>query len=512
MSHILLSLRRCVAIGAFLLSSAALSAQSVTLSSNTVGSADNSTPFFGAKSDVVEIPAGKRLTFKFTNNNGGATENYYNWLLAVVNTQAHDIVENSDYKEYFVLRPDNWGWGGISDYPYDKGHLALSGYDWATFPAHMDGASVEIAVKRFAGSSVVMVEAKMTKGNVTIRETYYQSCPSSDTLYAYLSVERAHLSSLTAEIADCAYSSGYDSFELLLNPDVKYWFAAGAEAMLPINSAVSCYGITEDGSQDVLPVDAGFVLSDGKIVLYNGYNCTSLVGKVDVAETGCAVVGNTDLTTAFNSASSDYVQVRSGETKTVSFQLRSDNAANWHCPVVILRTADKAEYATLRADNFGYRELLENNIANEGAELQSDWDWPFFRSSLDGSVYTVSVSNYADTVSVLMDVVDGRGQTHHQYFRHIGKSRTVNAGPDDLYFGLTTEGAYLLLKPSETTGLRPASAESLEVVVDGRSIDVVGADSFEVYDLKGRRVAPRGLAAGVYVVRAGGAARRVLVR
>lgn len=107
MNHVLLLLRRCAAIGAFLLASAALQAQSVTLSSTTVGSTDNSTPFFGAKSDVVEIPAGKQLTFKFTNNNGGATVNYYNWLLAVVNTQAHDKSENSGYEEYFVLRPDN---------------------------------------------------------------------------------------------------------------------------------------------------------------------------------------------------------------------------------------------------------------------------------------------------------------------------------------------------------------------------------------------------------------------
>lgn len=482
---------------------------SVTLSSTTVGAADNSTPFFGAKSDVVEIPDGKQLTFKFTNNNGGATTNYYNWLLAVVNTQAHDLAENSGYKEYFVLRPDNWGWGGINDYPYDKLHLALSGYDWATFPAHMDGASVEIAVKRFGGSGVVIVEAKMTKGDATIYETYYQSCPSSEPLYAYLSVERAHLSNLTALIADCAYSP-YVGTRLLVNPDVKYWFAAGAETMPPIYSAASFYGITEDGSPEVLLEFSGIVHSVGDFECQ--YRSFFAIGQVDVAETGCVVVGNTDLTTPFNSASSDYVQVRSGETKTVSFQLRSDNAANWHCPVVILRTADKAEYATLRADNFGYRELLANNIADEGAVLDSDWEWPFFPSSLDGSVYTVSVSNYADSVSVLMDVVDGRGQTHHQYYRHISKSRTVNAGPDDLYFGLTTEGAYLLLKPSETTALIPAPVESIDVVVDGRCIDVVGADSFEVYDLKGRRVAPRGLAAGVYVVRAGGAAQRVLVR
>lgn len=510
MNHVLLLLCRCVAIGAFLLASAALQAQSVTLSSTTVGSTDNSTPFFGAKSDVVEIPAGKQLTFKFTNNNGGATVNYYNWLLAVVNTQAHDVAENSEYKEYFVLRPDNWVWGGIADYPYERWHLALSGYDWGAFPAHMDGASVEIAVKRFAGGSIVMVEAKMTKGDVTFVEDYYQSCPSSDPLYAYLSVEKAHLSNLTAEIADCA-SSTYAGVELSVNPNVKYWFAAGAEEMPLINSALSSYGIKADGSWEALLESSGCVRDDGdswfQYIIGTFYSF-----KVDVAETGCAVVGNTDLTTPFNSASSEYVQVRSGETKTVSFQIRSDNAANWHCPVVILRTADKAEYATLRADNFGYRELIENNIADEGAVLQSDWDWTLFRSSIDGSVYTVSVSNYADSASVLMDVVDGRGQTHHQYYRHIGKSRTVNAGPDDLYFGITTEGAYLLFKPSETTALGSATVGDLEVVVDGRSVDVVGADSFEVYDLKGRRVAPRGLAAGVYVVRAGGMARKVIVR
>lgn len=416
----------------------------------------------------------------------------------------------ANIKEYFVLRPDNYVFGGnIAEYPRESGHLALSGYDWEAFPAHMDGASVEIAVKRFAGSSVVMVEAKMTKGDATICETYYQSCPSSGSLYAYLSVEMAHLSNLTAEIADCA-SSSYVDIELFVNPLVKYWFAAGADEMPPINSAFSSYGIKADGSRGALP-DCGGVVYDGGLFWFQ-YLGLSYFCDVDVAETGCVVVGNTDLTTPFNSASSEYVQVRSGETKTVSFQLRSDNAQNYHCPVVILRTADKDEYATLRADNFGYRELLENKVENEGAVLDSDWDWVLFPSSLDGSVYTVSVSNYADSVSVLMDVVDGRGATHHQYFRHIGKSRTVNAGPDDLYFGLTTECAYLLLKPSETTALRPASAEGLDVVVDGRSIDVVGADSFEVYDLKGRRVAPRGLAAGVYVVRAGGAARRVLVR
>lgn len=105
MNHVLLLLRRCVAIGASLLFSVALSAQtSVTLSSTTVGAADNSTPFFGAKSDVVEIPAGKQLTFKFTNNSG-ATENWHNWLLAVVNTKARDVAENSEYQRVFCPAP-----------------------------------------------------------------------------------------------------------------------------------------------------------------------------------------------------------------------------------------------------------------------------------------------------------------------------------------------------------------------------------------------------------------------
>lgn len=509
MKHFLLSLRLAV-MTVLSLCAVGVAAESVTLSATTVGATDNTTAFFGAKSDVVAIPAGKQLTFSFINNNGGSQVNYENWILAVVNTSAHSTDDNSAYAEYFVLRPDNWGWGGgIAAWPYSAQNLAVSGYDWASFPAHMDGAQVDMTIKHFA-DGIVLVEAKMTNDGVTICETYHQACPADEPVYAYLSVEKAHLTGLSADVSDCVRS--YSGLAISHNADVKYWLAAGASSAPVVSSAVSVFGVRADGGREPIAVGSvsfSGVAADGSFTA--SYAGREAQGNAVVAVVGCSTVG-TDLTTAFNSVASDYAQVRSGETKTVSFQLRSDNAANWHCPVVILRTADKAEYATLRADNFGYRETLDNNIATEGATLDSNWDWDFFASSLDGSVYTLTVSNYADSVAVLMDVVDGRGQARHQYFHHVGKGNTANAGPDDLYFGVTTEAAYLLFAPQSSTALRPSPTDCIDVVAGGGRIDVVGADSFDVYDLKGRRVAPRGLAPGLYVVCAGGVARRVMVR
>ena len=46
----------------------------------------------------------------------------------------------------------------------------------------------------------------------------------------------------------------------------------------------------------------------------------------------------------------------------------------------------------------------------------------------------------------------------------------------------------------------------------GGAIGVSGVDSFEVYALNGQKVALTGLAKGVYVVRAGGVAQKVIVK
>ena len=107
----------------------------VTPSTTIVGAEDNSTGWWGAHAEDINVPAGETREFNFTN---------YSTLGANWNNFV-PILRKEDLTEYAVVRADNYGWGtGYAGNPY----LQTSGgqADWATWLAAMNGAKCTVWV------------------------------------------------------------------------------------------------------------------------------------------------------------------------------------------------------------------------------------------------------------------------------------------------------------------------------------------------------------------------------
>lgn len=107
----------------------------VTPSTTIVGAEDNSTGWWGAHAEDINVPAGETREFNFTN---------YSTLGANWNNFV-PILRRADLSEYAVVRADNFGWGaGYDGNPY----LQTSGgqADWATWLAAMNGAKCTVWV------------------------------------------------------------------------------------------------------------------------------------------------------------------------------------------------------------------------------------------------------------------------------------------------------------------------------------------------------------------------------
>lgn len=106
----------------------------ITPSPLALGAEDNSTGWWAAFIDDVNVPAGETREFNFTNYAGGA-----NWNNYVV------ILRRANLAEYAVVRSDNYGWGAGYD---GNANLQLSGgqADWVTWLAAMNGAKCTLYV------------------------------------------------------------------------------------------------------------------------------------------------------------------------------------------------------------------------------------------------------------------------------------------------------------------------------------------------------------------------------
>ena len=144
----------------------------ITIATAIVGAEDNSAAWWTAFSDYLTIPANKLLHMEFINH-GTGVNNWNNWNLAVTN----EIADRSaaDYKEYFVLRSDAYGWGGKmgdAGYPFDIKMITQDYPDtdgdgdiWNDFRTTMQGAHVSIDIDHSAtGNVYVTATAVGTNG------------------------------------------------------------------------------------------------------------------------------------------------------------------------------------------------------------------------------------------------------------------------------------------------------------------------------------------------------------
>jgi len=206
--------------------------------------------------------------------------------------------------------------------------------------------------------------------------------------------------------------------------EVSATYADGSKGALPVASVTASALEPKAGEQDVT-------------VTYTGKSDTfSATYTVQVVQ-GTALVGVADCSTPWWTAFTADAAVPSGASHTFHLTLLSDGLENWHAPCVILRRADLTEYGVLRMDHFGWGASYDGN-ANLVAE--SNWDWDTFKTSLNGSEVTITVTNTGDGIAnVRYDVVYPNGEEHFQEY----KGLPVDSS--DLQAALVTEGSCLIM-------------------------------------------------------------------
>jgi hypothetical protein len=164
----------------------------LTIATTIVGAEDNSAAWWTAFTDYFTIPTNKLLHLEFINHTTGVN-NWNNWNLAVVNLADR---AGTDYKEYFVLRSDAYGWGGTmsSDgYTYDGSMISQNYPDtdgdgdiWNDFRSTMQGAYVSIDVDHSATGNVFVTATAVGTNGTKLIETYQQPVSATADIVSFL--------------------------------------------------------------------------------------------------------------------------------------------------------------------------------------------------------------------------------------------------------------------------------------------------------------------------------------
>lgn len=155
----------------------------VTITGTQVGAIDCSTAFWTEFSEVVEIPSGEARTVNFKNYSS-QLNNWNNFVVILQNVpEVHSADADANYKEYGVVRADNFGWGG----GYDNIATPENDWNWDTFKTDIDGADVELTVTNNGESADVV--AKVTTAAGTVYTQSYKGIAVDGDLYFCLTVD-----------------------------------------------------------------------------------------------------------------------------------------------------------------------------------------------------------------------------------------------------------------------------------------------------------------------------------
>ena len=147
------------------------------------------------------------------------------------------------------------------------------------------------------------------------------------------------------------------------------------------------------------------------------------------------VIGAEDNSTGFWGAHSSDVTVPVGKTVSTRFVNYTNGVANWNNFVVVLTSDGTAEYAVVRADNYGWGDSYAACTPSGGQA-----DWAAWLAAMDEAKVTVSVTNHGTTADVKIVMVGNDGNTYYQDY--IGIS-PIN---ESLKFRLTVDGSHLVFE------------------------------------------------------------------
>ena len=147
---------------------------------NVVGAEDNSTAFWGAHSEMIQVPAGATYTTRFRNRTS-ALSNWNNFIV---------VLTRQDNTEYAVVRADNYGWGDSYAACTPSGGQT----DWAAWLAVMNEALVTVSVTNHGNGTADIKSVMVGSDGNTYYQDYIGISPVDEgDLYFRLTVDGCHL-------------------------------------------------------------------------------------------------------------------------------------------------------------------------------------------------------------------------------------------------------------------------------------------------------------------------------
>jgi hypothetical protein len=149
-----------------------------------LGAADNSTPFFGARSGLVKIAPNETFITTFTNYTAGGS----NWENYLVVLSKGDLSLGAD-GEYAVLRADNFGWGN----GYGTCTAACDHADWAAWLEAMNEGLVTLSVTNKGDGTANVKAVTLGSDGKTYTQTYTGITVDASDVNFYVTMEGAHI-------------------------------------------------------------------------------------------------------------------------------------------------------------------------------------------------------------------------------------------------------------------------------------------------------------------------------
>ena len=237
------------------------------------------------------------------------------------------------------------------------------------------------------------------------------------------------------------WGAGYDD-----NPNL--WISGGqdnwATWLAAMDGAKVTVAVTNngDGSADVQAVMLG---NDGKVYTqeYKGIAIDPEDFYFRFTVDCCHlefddVIGADDNSTGWWGAHSNNFEVPVGKTVVTRIKNYSNLQNNWNNFVVVLTKDGEAEYAVVRADNFGWGACYDDNPNLVLSGGQSDWG--AWLKAMDGATVYVAVTNKGGSADVRCIMLGNDGQTYYQDYLGIGPI------DDSLYFRFTVDGSHLVFE------------------------------------------------------------------
>jgi hypothetical protein len=435
----------------------------------TVGVTDYSSGWWAVFSKYYQIPEGQKWVVQFNLNiNPSASNTYKNFALLITNDEDRGA---ANYVEYGAIRYDYQPSGNSEWGDYIDRSLATSDLEFQTdTDAGVDklGGKVTLTIDRTEGGLIV----KMANGKVT--KTYTQTSPlvnlnadaSNTTIRAFLVPEGSYIDFIGSTIEPIGgYTSAEDKQPLSMTlTGVPSEVIVGTElsdAMVNVSALVEFeQGVTKTVTAEDLQFEAipnmNEVGQKTLVVIYNktfkGVNCDKpiiaskefkVVSELSaftqtVVVPNPLILGAEDNSSGWWSAHTDNIKVEPKETKVVNFTNYTTGANNWNNFVIVLNKASLAEYAVLRADNYGWGDGYAACTPVGG--FGTDEEWETWRGAMDGAKVTAYITNNGDGTASVKSVMHGtNGVDYVQEFNGIN---TVD--PDDMYFRFTVDGCHLV--------------------------------------------------------------------